>query len=81
MNDTYLLHRYIKKKQDKHLFRGDALYTYEVAETKDVVGIVSSFTSDKKTVKTSDLSYRIKLRFRLLLKSLKLFLRRVIKGK
>ena len=41
VNDVYLLHRYIKSEEEKHFFRGDALYNFEEVEKQNILGVVT----------------------------------------
>lgn len=80
VNDQYLLHRYIKTKDNLHYFRGDALSTYEVVDTEDVLGVVTKMKYRGEVVACNDLRYRNNLRYYLFKKSIKLLIRSMIKG-
>lgn len=81
VKDTYLLHRFIKSKDGLHYFRGDALYSYEVVDTKDILGVVTEMKYRGEVIPCNDLIYRNNVRYYLLKKAIKLFIKRIIKGK
>ena len=46
-NDTVILHRYIKTKNNIHYFRGDNQYCFEFVSIDDVVGCVVGSSNSK----------------------------------
>jgi len=81
MENTYLLHRYMKSKDNKHYFRGDALYQFEVVDKEDILGVVKEMKYNGEVITCNDFSYRNNVKYYLFKKSIKLFIRRIIKGK
>ena len=81
LNDTYILHRYIKTKEEKHYFRGDALYPFEIVEKENILGVVEEMKYKGEIIPCHDTSYRNNVRYFLIKKSIKLVIRRIIKGK
>lgn len=81
VNDTYLLHRYMKSKNNKHYFRGDALYQFEVVDKENIIGVVKEMKYKGEIIPCNDFSYRNNVRYFLFKKTIKLFIRRIIKGK
>jgi signal peptidase I len=79
-NQKYVLHRLIKIN-DKYVFRGDALYTYEEVDQKDILAYVYQYQTKHKMVKTEAFIYKFKVRCYLLAKSIKFMLRSIVKGK
>lgn len=80
LNQRYYLHRLIKIN-DKYVFRGDALYTYEFIDKKDILAYVYQYQVNHKMVSTEAFIYKCKVRCYLLAKRIKLMLRRIVKGK
>lgn len=66
LNDTYVLHRLIKVKDDKLIFRGDGNLGKEYTTKYSLIGHVIGF-ENKKYIKTSSKVYKVKLRLYLLL--------------
>lgn len=81
VEEKYLLHRYIKTKGDKHYFRGDALYNYEVVEEDNIIGEVKEMKYREYQIQCNNFRYRNSVRYYLFRKSIKILLRRIIKGK
>ena len=81
VDETYLLHRYIKTKEEKHYFRGDALYNFEVVDNKDVLAVVKEMKYKGQVIPCHNFSYRNSVKYYLFKKSIKLLIRRIIKGK
>ena len=79
-NQKYVLHRLIKIN-DKYVFRGDALNTYEEVDQKDILAYVYQYQTKHKMVSTETFIYKFKVRCYLFAKSIKLMLRNIVKGK
>lgn len=65
LNDTYVLHRLIKIKDNKLVFRGDGNLGKEYTTKYSLIGQVIGF-ENKKYIKTSSKVYKVKLRLYLL---------------
>lgn len=81
IKNTYLLHRFIKQKNEFCLFRGDALYGFEKINKDKIYGIVREVKYKNKTISTNSKFYRFRVSLFLFKKSIKLLIRRIIKGK
>ena len=81
VNNKYLLHRYVETKNDEHYFRGDALYQFEIVQKENIVGVVKEMKFRGEVISCNDRSYRNNVRYYLFKKTIKLFIRRIIKGK
>lgn len=81
VDNTYLLHRFIRSKEDKHYFRGDALNKFEIVKKKDILGVVKEMKFMGEMIPCNDFSYRNSVRYYLLKKSIKLLLRKITRGK
>jgi len=79
-NQKYVLHRLIKIN-DKYIFRGDALYTYEQVDQKDILAYVYQYQMKHIMVRTEAFIYKFKVRCYLFAKAIKLMLRSMVKGK
>lgn len=80
-NDHYILHRLVKIKEGHYIFRGDHLYGYECVKKEDILGFVYKFKQKDKIIHSSSLSYKFKVKLYLFYKSIKMVLRRLIRGK
>jgi signal peptidase I len=78
--DNYILHRLIKIKEYQYIFRGDHLYHYEQISEGNILGFVYRFKRNHKVIDSSSLLYKIKVNIYLLYKSLKMVLRKLIRG-
>lgn len=56
---SYILHRIIRIHNNHLIIRGDALYTKEVVKLESVIGIVVSFSNNKRETSVRKLSYRL----------------------
>ena len=80
INQTYLLHRLIKKQPHKNIFQGDALYQFEVVDESNVIGIVKKMKTNNKETLSSNIWYKAHVRIHHRIKTIKVFFRRLIKG-
>ena len=56
----YILHRVIKVRQDDYVIRGDNCINKEYGITDDdILGVMSGFIRNGKTISTDDLGYRV----------------------
>ena len=88
--DKYILHRIIAVDEEKKIYviRGDNTFVKEYVPFDKVVGVLSSFNRKGKSISVYARGYKLYSRFwvaiypiRHLLHSLKMLLRRIIKGK
>ncbi|MDD2575469.1 MAG: S24/S26 family peptidase [Acholeplasmataceae bacterium] len=65
LNDTYVLHRLIKIKNDKLIFKGDGNHSIELITKDDLIGHVVSY-QNKKKIDTKSKFYKFRVRLYLL---------------
>lgn len=73
VQDTTLLHRYIKTKAHTHMFRGDNCINYEYVDIKDIIGEVID-------VNHTPFKFTLNTIYHLSFKKLKEFIRKLIRG-
>jgi signal peptidase I len=78
--EKYILHRFIKIKEDQYIFRGDHLYSYENINKNQILGFVYKFNQNDKVVDSSSFFYKLKVKIYLFYKSIKMVLRQLIRG-
>lgn len=78
VSGTYVLHRYIKTKNNIHFFRGDALKKYEIVLEHNILAEVVSITG-KKIVNPYGLKSNFKLFIFLFIKELKFLAKRILR--
>jgi hypothetical protein len=81
VSDTYLLHRYVKTKDGKHYFRGDALYQYEIILKDDIIGEVIQMKLGSKETDMNSVVYQSRVRLFMCTKTMKSIIRRIVKGR
>ena len=79
-NNQYYLHRLIKIKNGRYVFRGDHLYKKEVVQEKDILGYVYQFEHFNQRIQTNHWIYRLKVNGYLMFKSIKILLRKIYRG-
>ena len=65
LNDTYVLHRLIKIKKDKLIFKGDGNNSTELVTKDDLIGRVVSY-QNKKNINAKSKLYKLRVRLYLL---------------
>jgi len=71
-NGQFVLHRIVRAKKNSYVLCGDNQYQYEYDITDDmIIGIMTEFMRDGKTITPSDFQYKIYLK--------KLYAKRVVK--
>ncbi len=61
--DEYVLHRVIKVKEDCYLIRGDNTFSREPVSGSDVIGVLTAFVRNGKTVSVTNRAYKFYARF------------------
>jgi len=79
INDKYILHRYLKSTNDKLVFRGDALYSYEYPNRSDIIAKVIYTRNSERKSNPYSFWNRIRFFIRMQIKNLKMFLRRILR--
>lgn len=78
-NQTFVLHRYIKSKDDEFVICGDALSKPEIIKKEQIVAIVTAFSEKGKKTSATDKNYLRKVRLWVFLKPLRPILLRISK--
>lgn len=71
--DKILLHRYIKTKNNIHLFKGDNCANFEYVEQSSLIGVVTKVNNEQFKIS-------LKTRIHLLKRTLKEFIKKLIRG-
>jgi len=79
IDEKYYLHRYIESTKSMNLFRGDALYNYELVELDNILGEVVLVKSAGKKYNPYSFVNKTKLRFYLVYKTIKSIFRSIIR--
>jgi len=77
VSDHYILHRIIKIKDQKIICQGDHLFSKEVIEINDVIGIVQSFETKGKVTYVNQKGYLMKVKLWRLIKPITLRVKRI----
>jgi len=78
INEKYILHRFLKNRADKLIFRGDALYRYEYPKKEDILAEVVYIKNDGRPIKPYSAWNMVKLNFYLFFKNIKIFIRKLL---
>ena len=80
IRDKYILHRYIKTKNNINYFRGDALTGYEQVRNEDVLAEVITYKNDMDEINPYNFINMHKLRIYLICKWMKSIIRKIVRG-
>ncbi len=67
-NDSYILHRIYKQKNDHFIVYGDALNSKEIVHPRQILGFVEFYTHRNKQIKSNSKRYLFKVKLWKLLK-------------
>ncbi|MBI9008560.1 MAG: S24/S26 family peptidase [Tenericutes bacterium] len=80
IGDKYILHRFLKTKNNKNYFRGDALNGYELVRNEDVLAEVVAYKEVSNNKNLYSFINMFTLRCYLMYKGMKNLVKRIIRG-
>ena len=78
-NDKFVLHRYIGKKGNEYILRGDNNNTLEIVDKDAIIAYVFQYQTNGKTIKTNSIYYKFRVRCFMIYRCLKSIVRKILK--
>jgi len=78
-HDKFILHRYIGKKKDNLIFRGDNNNSLEYVSEDSIIANVYQFQINGKTINTNQFFYKFRVRCFIVYRVFRSFIKKILK--